>query len=399
MHTKTPCVYNSHGFYDDTNSIAFLENRISNLLPNPNTYKVREVIEDIKRQTYKQFKPEDINGNYVCFKNGIFNLESFELEPHNPDKFITYRIPVTYNPDVDGSVWQDYVDSLVYEKDKYKLQESIGNLFDSNYTTKKLVYAYGPNDSGKSTFFNIIQYWLGKDNFSNLSLNQLGEKFTNAMIFNKRANIYSDVPYRVPIKYYGIIKNFTGGDEVTIQFKQKDAFQFINVAKMFFTGNGIPMIKEEYVDDAFYRRWEFIQFPNHFEPNNCIIDLFVEENQQSAILNWALEGFKRLKKQNWLFTNGTSVDEAKCIFAEAATKNDPLLTWMVERCCVSTEWSVVKDLYKDCRSWCIKNGQQYPVNVNVFGEKMHKQHFINIKDYYPTIDNEQVHGYRGIVLK
>lgn len=399
MQTKVPCIYNSHGFYDDELAIERLEQTVGNLLPNPTRHHVDEVIADIRRQTYRNFKPHDINGNHICLKNGIFNLDTFELEPHTPDKFITYRIPVSYNPDIDSNYWNNYIDSLVKSKDKDKLQESIGNLFANHYATKKLIYAYGPNDSGKSTFFNIIQYFLSKDNYSNLSLNQLGEKFTNAMIYNKRANIYSDIPYRVPIKYYGIIKNFTGGDEVTIQFKHKDAFQFTNVAKMFFTGNGIPIIKDEQVDDAFLRRWEFIPFPYQFEPDNTIIDNFTDDFGLSVILNWALAGYKRLKEQNWLFTNGTTIDEAKCIFAEAAIKNDPLFNWMLDKCCVSKEWITVKELYRDCINWCRKNGHQPPITINVFGERMHNQHFISIADYYPTINGEKIHGYRGIDLK
>ena len=311
-------IYSPAGYYNSVNSVRILEHMIEHMLGNYTVdYKVNQIISSIRRQTYRNVDRFDPQSNYVCLNNGNFNLETQALEPHDPDKFVTYRIPVDYDQLAPGEDWLKYIESLVDDEDAFTLQEAVGNLFANHYTTKKLLYMYGSKDSGKSTFIEIIQRFLTKANYSNLSLNQLGEKFTNASIYGKRANFFADIPYKVPVRYYGIIKNFTGGDTVTLQFKGQDAFQNQNIAKMFFSGNGIPAIDEKQVDDAFYRRWQFVRFPHPFKPDDSIIGKYTTHEMLSAILNWALEGYENLKEQKWCFTTENSVEEVKEIFNNA----------------------------------------------------------------------------------
>ncbi len=390
------------GYYNSVNSLKILGNIIDNWLgEDVSTYKVNEILNHIKRETYRNVLLTEFHPYYISLDNGNFNLKTMKLEEHTPDKFVTYRIPVTYDTKVDTEPWVKYVESLVKGDNVLTLQEEVGNLFAPHYINKKLVYAYGPRDTGKSTWFQILQAFLTKANYSNLSLYQLGEKFTNADIYGKRANFYSETPYKLIMKHYGMIKSFTGGakDTLTLQYKHRDAFQCTPTAKLFFSGNDIPKINKEQVDDAFYRRWQFHKFSNPFEADETIFAKYTTPIMKSAILKWALEGYVRLKENKWHFTNETSIEEAMRLFEGAVYKVDSFDKWLSINCRSSDSWELKDDLFRHCREWHEQQGlKTYPVNLPAFGKRMLKQRFIPIKDYNPLVDGEQVQAYRGIKL-
>ena len=396
--------FKTYGYYDSVNSIKNLESVINKSLCNGvTTYKVNEVINYIKRETYKDILLNELNTHYVCLVNGNFNLKTLKLEEHTPKKFVTYKIPVEYDAKVDTEPIIKLTESLVKGDVALTLQEEVGNFYAQHYINKKLVYAYGPKNSGKSTWYRILQEFLTQANYSNLSLYQLGEKFTNADIYGKRANFCAEIPYKVTIKYYGMIKSFTGGgkDTLTLQKKHKDPFQCTSIAKLFFAGNDIPTIDTEKAGDleSFYLRWQFDNYPNVFDTDETIVAKYTTPEMKSAILKWSLEGYERLREQNWHFTNETSIDEARELFEGAVYRIDSFDEWLSTNCRSSDSFELKADLFRHCRNWHEQQGlETYPINVQVFGKRMLAQRFIPVIDFYPEIGKKQKAAFRGIKL-
>jgi len=398
--TELIFLYNQkYGYYDCVNSIPELKKEVQKLIgPSTTKNKAIEVIEYIKRTTYQNILRFDSTQEHICLNNGILNLKTMQLEKHDPTRFISYRIPVEMKQ-VDQEPWLRYVNSLVKPDDLAKLQEVIGNVFANHYETKKLLYLYGSNDSGKSTFLNILEAFLSPSNCCHLTLKQLGEKFTNASIYGKRANIFADIPYKVKASNYDILKNFTGGDPVNLQFKNKDGFDYNSVAKQFFSGNGIPSISLEEADDPFYRRWEFIKFPNHFDPDENCIKKHATPEMKSAMLNWAIEGYQRLKQNKWILTNQTSIDEAREMFEGIHT--EPTGLWLLERCeRHMSEKETKKALFEDCKEYHQKKLLPFVDDYDSFCKWMHKQTHIPVISSRPTDEEgEREPSFVGVKLK
>ena len=318
-HIKTCDKINSifvyrNGYYATNHNHNFIKGEIQKVLgENTSKYFVGEIIEYIERETFKNIHDLENKYNYVAIKNGILNLDTFELEPSTPDRFITWKINVEYKPKVGFTTIKKYMDNLVIPDHCDKLQEHIGDILSNHYETKKLMFGIGAQDSGKSTMNNIIQDFLGEDSYCQLNLHQLNEKFTNAEIYCKRLNICSDIPYTLPLRRIGTIKNVTGGDGITIQRKGKDAFKYKPIAKQFFSSNGIPYITD-LKDMAFYRRWDFLDFPNEFLPDATIFGRYTTDEMKTELLNYMIDGYKRLKENKWIFTNGDSIDQVMCRF-------------------------------------------------------------------------------------
>ncbi len=85
------------------------------------------------------------------------------------------------------------------------------------------------------------------------------------------ANISADLP-KTAISTSGRFKMLTGRDTISAEFKHKNAFQFLNTAKMWFSCNEFPQTTEDTL--AYVRRWKIF---------NCI-NVFIGEKADPKIL-------------------------------------------------------------------------------------------------------------------
>ena len=396
--TRTPHIYQEDcGYYESKYSENILKKIIKNALGEDSLrYYIKEIYEDIILSTLpKGDSWENPNENYVCLLNGHFNLDTLELEEFTYLRFIPFRIKVNYNPDVSMDAWKQFIRSLVKsDVDALKLQEHFGNILANHYETKKLLYLYGPNDGGKSTLIKIMQELIGRDNYSNISLHELGQKFTNAGIYGMRANFRSDFPFSIDHRYYGHLKSFTGGDMVRLQFKHQDAFDYESKAKLFFANNTIPSINAEKADAGLYRRWDFVEFPNSFEPDDTIFAKYTTDEMKSAIFNWMLEGYQRLKNNKWKITGEYSIEEIKSIFRGIKVDKTPVEMFLDECCKMDVMGFVVKsELYSHYCKWSHDKGLAV-LDDNAFHRKIKNKPFLYVGSYQPTVDGKQVHAWK-----
>jgi putative DNA primase/helicase len=134
----------------------------------------------------------------------------------------------------------------------------------------------------------------------NLELQAINKDYNTAQLFNKLVNIFADLPDQ-GIKDVGLIKALTGEDTISARHIYGTPFDFINKAKMIFSTNNMP---PNYGDksDAFYERLIILPFNQQKKDGEKDPQLkykLAEENDY--IFMWALEGLKRLIKQNFIF--------------------------------------------------------------------------------------------------
>ena len=387
------------GYYNSINSEKYLRTSAKPLLGNNySNYNIRDIISYVKDSTYVNL-PEDYTANYICLKNGILSLKTFELEKPTPQSFITHKINVGWNPNADTSEWEDYIDSLVNDtRYAQTIQEFAGYTFEKFQVGKKTIYIYGLRNSGKSTLFSILQSFYNEMNCSQLTLRQLCQKFLNAEIHGKLANIRSDIDYDLAPRSVNLIKSLTGDDIITVQRKFKEPFSFRNKAKIWLSGNGIPALPEKGIDDAFYDRWIPIETPNIFEGKSTSIrDKFTMPEEQSVILKWAIEGLKRLKKNNWQFTYSPSVEKVRNWFAGGIIFNS-VEDYLTDRYIPVLDHHELKsDMYEDYVSYC--EMRNFPIlEEDTFHRKVKNNRIYAVQDYRPTVDGRQERAWKGIKL-
>jgi putative DNA primase/helicase len=128
-----------------------------------------------------------------------------------------------------------------------------------------------------------------------------------ASFYGSLANIDDDLSARKLGNGIGMFKKLTGDNQVEGRHLYEERFKFDATGKHLYAANEVPDVSEDVDedDDAFWRRWLIVEFPNYYPPDQrdpSLTDKFTEPDTLAGVLNWAIEGWHRLI-ENGRFTN------------------------------------------------------------------------------------------------
>jgi len=281
------------------------------------TYIMNTVMSQIRGRTYSD--DVTLGGPYhkIVLANGVYDLDTDEFsERFEPDEYHISAIPVKYDPEAKCPEFEMRLGQWLPDEDDQKaVIEFLGFCLFKSYFIQKFLILVGPGANGKSSLLNVLKAFVGNENMTALSLQQLTEhRFAPAQLHGKLANIAGDIPPR-GIQNSGVLKLLTGEDPFGAEEKFQRGFSFTNYAKFVFAANQPPPIFDE--SDAFYRRLRVIEFRNVFragEKDTLTSDelkaRLTTPEELSGILNRSLEGLKRLWEQQQ-FTGMKSVEETR----------------------------------------------------------------------------------------
>jgi len=356
-------------------------------------HRTSEVLHDIKSRTLTNRSEFDKKTNFICLKKGILNLDTMKVRQHNPNQLFTTQIPIKHDKNADCPLVKKFISEIVNEKDVQVVQELLGYCLLRDYHIQKAFMLVGSGANGKSTLLRLIKAFLGSENVASVSLQDLNtQRFTKANLYGKLANLFADLPDKA-LAYTGVFKMLVGGDPITTEKKFKHHFSFVNYAKLIFSANKIPETKDE--TDAYYRRWVIINFPNTFEGEEADTHLDEKLNEElPGVLNWALEGLKRLQN-NSNFTNTETTSQVRDTYDRMSS---PLKAFISDRVTQDGEARISKDkFYSKYAEYCKENN--LPVKAkNVIGREL-PAHLPYVTTAKPKIGNERVSVWAGIRLE
>ena len=276
---------------------------------------VREICEKIKRRTETDIKDfEKVPEHIICVENGALDLKERKLLPHSPDYNFKTKIPVTFDKTKDCPNIKKFLAETLYEEDISTVQEGFGYDLYPRYFIKNAQIFFGAKNTGKTVLLNLKMKFLSIKNTAGISLQRIssGDKFALYSLKDKFANIYDDLSSK-DVNDCGGFKIATGGGFITAERKFGDPIQFLNYAKHTFATNKIPDINEM-DDDAYYDRWIPIAFDNQIskeEQDDFLIDKLTTKGELSGLLNYGLEGLKRLLEKGHFSFNKTTEEIKK----------------------------------------------------------------------------------------
>lgn len=173
----------------------------------------------------EEFQPVS---NQQGFRNGVYDLSSQKLLPHN-HKYLTVNIlPFDYNPQpLDQSLvpkqnkWLKFVTRDNEEIITFQLYFMYLVLF-SLTRFQQYLEVYGPGGSGKSTLLNLLSALVGKKFTHTTDISSLeSNRFETANLQNKKQVLVTDSPsYRGSLS---VLKAITGEDTIRYEEKGKQA--------------------------------------------------------------------------------------------------------------------------------------------------------------------------------
>jgi len=377
---------------------SLLTKQIESIVPADaiTTDLVKEVLGHVRRMTYVSRERFNSDPNILNLKNGLLDLRTFELKKHTPKFLSTIQLPVEYDPNARSELWQKVVSEDLYPEDIPVLQESFGYALYPENVAQKMIILLGSGSNGKSLVLRVLEALIGKDHVANVSPQDLeNNRFAVSQLFGKLVNIYPDLP-AFALQSTGKLKALVSGDTLTIEEKFKKGFSFRNRAKFFFSANVLPKVSDN--THAFYRRIVIINFSKTFDENTAdpsLPEKLTNEKELSGILNWSLEGLKRLVQNGFRFSYSKSADEIREIYTRAS---NPVKAFLDEECVEDPEaWIVKQDLYEAYKEYVKKHKLQSPLSPTSFF--MNVQKYRKLKTERKTVGGERKWVFVGLRLK
>jgi len=359
-------------------------------------YDVNEVIGHIKRKTYVERKEFNREKWILNLQNGLYDIRTGTLSPHTPEFLSTIRIPVTYDPTADCPRVKQFFSEVHSRDDIPVVEELFGYSLTPDYSIQRAFLFIGDGANGKSTELELLKHFLGKDNCANISLQAIeSHRFAVASLFGKLANIYADIP-STSMRHVGLFKMLTGGDTIGAEKKFKDAFSFVNHARLIFSTNKPPKVNEDSL--AFWRRWIILDFPNKFEgpqADTRVLQKLTTKEELSGLLNVALQGLKRLLSQH-SYSYQPSPDEVATRYLKAA---DSVYAFVEDICEVDSDaWVSKDDLYDAFCAYC--RDENIPLKgKEAFGRGLKNATNVRLTERRQRVEGKETRGWGGIGLK
>lgn len=198
--------------------------------------------------------------HWINFRNGFYDVLKQEMVDHDPMYYCTNQIPFWYDPDwkppdnpEDTNIVERFLrTNIPNEDDRKMLWEFIGYSMTTDTCFQKFLTLTGSGGTGKSVVIKMMETIVGRENVSNISLQDLNNRFYPSALHLKLLNTCADIP-SLGMQSIDNLKKATGEDTLVFEKKGKDVGFFQSYAKLCFSANEIPLNLDE-KSNAFYRR-------------------------------------------------------------------------------------------------------------------------------------------------
>lgn len=343
---------------------------------------------------------------YIAFKNGVYDVDAdIFIKGHNPDNIFTSMIPFNYPEyDVDDVAENNGVAEFVngvfssWCCDNTELVDMlfqiIGHTFYRKNIFSPVFILSGDGQNGKSTFLNLVEYILNGDgvfeNTSNLTIQELNQRFKRIRLKDKLANICNDIPSEY-INDPSVLKMLASGEAFDVEPKGKDGFTIRPYATMVFGANDIPRFND--MSQGTIRRMFIIPFDRVFTKDDADFDPNLPEKlRDNAVIEYVI-----YKSVQWLikiihnkgfFVPQATLDERE----ELEYRNNSIRAFLSE---IDFEIDILNktttSVYRKYIKYCNDNGIQSKGN-RPFGGAVCKM--FSVKSVVQKVDGKPVRIYR-----
>jgi putative DNA primase/helicase len=293
----------------------------------------------------------DADEDVLVCENGALRISTRELVEHRPGHYATSAVPYEYDPDARPVVWDYFLRNTVPVAANL-LQEFAGYALTTEMTHELAVWLFGPPGSGKSTFIAGLAAMLGHRS-GILGLADLERsRFTLAALPGKTLVVASEQPSSY-LASTNTLNAIISGEPIQVERKYRDPFTVIPRAKVCWAMNELPRVAD--ANSGLFRRVKVVTFPALAENERDPKIKRAIETEGAGILNWALEGLRRLKERGH-FEVPAGVEDATKQFRE---NNDVPALFVEDRCIRGADLKVqASQLYDEYKDWCIDNGHR-----------------------------------------
>ena len=334
-------------------------------------------------KSYVDFEEHKEPVGYLNCNNGLLNVKSGKLKPHDPKNFLRYVLDHDYNKEAKCPIFQRSLE-LVTNKDK-DLQRLIAQVFGyciagGHPLAHKAFLFYGEGGNGKSTILTALSNLVGSANSARIPLTLFDKPFSMISLDGKLVNLIDETPkFNINPEAF---KNVVSGGYVRAAHKGKPEVDLKVNARIVFACNKLPNFKDD--SDGMMRRLVVIPFNHRIKDQEADKNIDYKINtEMSGVLNFALKGLRDLIENNYNFADGAATKDA---FEQYKVESDSVYYFFTEH----TEFldgpsggdvfNSTSDLYASYKDMCKAEGL-YALSMRMFSVTAAKYY----KKMYKTI--------------
>lgn len=217
--------------------------------------------------------------------NGILDLRDCSLHEPDPSFRNRWTSPVEYQPDAECPDWTKFLTDSGEVQCTF-LQEYVGYCLEHGNPWQRMVWIYGPSGTGKSTLVNTVGALFGEASVA-IRPEQLDD-YGIASLAHARVAVCTELTDRV-LKTANL-KSIVSGDAMRARFPYGRPFSVRFTGKILWSSNSLPPVDQF---EGMARRVIVVPFTT--KPDKTDVTLGERlANQLPGILNWALEGYRRV---------------------------------------------------------------------------------------------------------
>jgi P4 family phage/plasmid primase-like protien len=338
---------------------------------------------------------EEPSKNLICFDNGILDLNTSELKPHDPQYFFRNIVHAKFDPNAKCQKFLEWLEEVLPdEKSRLLAQEIFGYCFYREYPLHHIFFIVGSGRNGKGTFARTLEAILGKESCARINLERLDERFQSTNLWGKLVNIVTEPD----IKRFSteIVKSLSGQDLISGEVKGKQKLiNFTNYAKIIIVANQLPRVDDKSL--AWWERVILLEFPVVIPEEKRIPNIeerwLNDDVERSGVVVWALEGLKRLLQNRRFTKSETMVEKVE----EYKRWSNPVDYFLEKRCVFEVNaWIPKKELYEAYKDFCEEEDLKI-VSEEAFAREVRKRPKVNTAQ--KRVGGERVWIWEGIGLK
>jgi len=289
--------------------------------------------------------------------NGVLNLRTGQLGPHDRQQFHTKIAPVHFDPEAQCPTFDRFLKETTCGSEGLAtyIQQTLGMCLTGDVSEQMLPVWWGGGSNGKNTLYELIIFIMG--DYAGLTAPELlvAKQWTQhpteiADLRGKRLVVASETEKNQRLRVQ-FVKQVTGDGRLKGRFMRQDFFEFERQFKLILVTNNKPIVDEQ--THAIWRRLKLVPFLNTV-PDDCQDKTLPAKLKAEApgVLAWLVRGCRSWQQQG-LQTPAEVVEATDEYRADSDS-----LGRFVEECLVflAEAWTSSNSLAESLDRWCKDNG-------------------------------------------
>lgn len=319
----------------------------------------------------------DKNDNLFAVKNGVIQLDDLKFREALPEDLLTKQAGTEFSKSLNKcecNRWLEFLNVTQPDPEvRTWLKRFAGYCLTGSIDEQFMAIFIGSGANGKSVFVETIKRVLGTyatqaqfDTFCERKSEAVRNDI--ARLNNMRLVVANEGNEGARLDE-SMIKQLTGGDEITARHLYQDYFTFTPKFKIILVTNHKPVING--ADHGIWRRIVLVPWKVTIPPDKCDKKLLCKlDLERAGILNWMLEGLSEY------YEHGLELPKS-LVDANAEYKKDSDLVGLwIEDCCYEGETCRVtsNNLYESYQKWATGNGHRV-MSAKSLGDKLTERGF------------------------